>query len=198
MKIFPPGRASNSATALLTPFGPHHFCRCSGCVNTSKTRSRGASKTRSMTNSLIGISTTSSLAAMSLLLHLQFLQVLVETIEPLLPDDAIAPDPLVDLFERARLERRRPPLRLLAARHESRAFEHLEVLAHSGEAHLERLRDLGHRRATLRETREDRTPRRVGEGTEREAEAIDSHVAPSMYLTIWFITSGRRGCQGGW
>src|SRR5881396_17312 len=196
MKIFPPGRASNSARGMPTPIGPHHFCRCSGCVNTSKIRSRGASKTRSMTNSLIGISTTSSLAAMSLLLHLQFLQVLVETIEPLLPDDAIALDPFVDLFEWARLERRRAPLRLLAARHESRAFEHLEVLAHRGEAHLERLRDLGHRRATLRETREDRTPRRVGEGTEREAEAVDRHVAPSMYLTTWFITSGRRRCQG--
>src|SRR6266550_1681094 len=196
MKIFPLGRASNSARGMPTPIGPHHFCRCSGCVNTSKTRSRGASKTRSMTSSLIGISTTLSLAAMSLLLHLQFLQVLVQTIEPLLPDDAIALDPFVDLFERARLERRRPPLRLLAARHESRTFEHLEVLAHRREAHLERLRDLGHRRATLRETREDRTPRRVGEGTERETQAVDSHVAPLIYLTTWFITSGRRRCQG--
>jgi len=147
---------------------------------------------------LIGISTTLSLAAMSLLLHLQFLQVLVQTIEPLLPDDAIALDPVIDLFERARLERRRPPLRLLAARHESRPFEHLEVLANRGEAHVERLRDFGHRRATLRETREDRTPRRVGEGTEREAQAVDSQVAPLTYLTTWFITSRRRGCQGGW
>src|SRR5207253_2282239 len=123
------GRASNSATALPTPFGPHHFCTCSGWVNTSKTRSRGASKTRSMTSSLIGIFTTLSLAAMSLLLHLQFLQIDLQTIQPLLPVDAIALDPLVDLFERPRLERRRPPLRLLAARHKSRMFEHLEVLA---------------------------------------------------------------------
>src|SRR5437773_6206216 len=178
MNMGPPGRASNSAIGFPTIFGPHHFWMCSGCVNTSNTRSRGASKTRSTTSSFVGTSTTLSLAAMSLLLHLQFLQVLVQTIEPLLPDDAIALDPLVDLFERARLERRRPPLRLLAARHKSCAFEHLEVLAHGGEAHVERLRDLGHRRATLRETREDRTPRRVGEGTEREAEAVDSHVAP--------------------
>src|SRR6266576_6678620 len=147
MKMFPPGRASNSARGMPTPIGPHHFCTCSGRVNTSKTRSRGASKTRSMTSSLIGISVTSSLAGMSLLLHLQFLQVLVQTIEPLLPDVAIALDPLIDLFERARLERRRPPLRLLAARHESRAFEHLDVLAHRGEAHVERFRDVGHRRA---------------------------------------------------
>ena len=48
------------------------------------------------------------------------------------------------------------------------------------------------------ETREDRTPRRVGEGTEREAQAVDSQVAPLTYLTTWFITSRRRGCQGGW
>src|SRR6266576_7280576 len=171
MKMFPPGRESNSARGMPTPIGPHHFCTCSGWVNTSKTRSRGASKTRSMTSSLIGISTTLSLAAMSLLLHLQFFQVPVQTIEPLLPDDAIALHPFVDLFEWARLERRRPPLRLLAAGHKSCAFEHLEVLAHRGEAHVERLCDLGHRRATPRETREDRTPRRAGEGAAREAEA---------------------------
>src|SRR5206468_6299955 len=101
MNMAPPGRPSNSAIKLPTIFGPHHFCRCSGCVNTSKTRSRGASKMRSTTSSLVGTSTTLSLAAMSLLLQLQFLQVLVQTVEPLLPDDAIALDPLVDLFERA-------------------------------------------------------------------------------------------------
>src|SRR5207247_10271919 len=115
MNIFPPGRASNSTSGMPTPFGPHHFCRCSGCVNTSKTRSRGASKTRSMTSSLIGISMTLSLAAMSLLLHLQFLQVLVEPIEPLLTDDAVAVDPFVHLLEWPRLNPRRAPLRLLAA-----------------------------------------------------------------------------------
>src|SRR5436189_5526525 len=136
-----------------------------------------------MTSSLIGVCTRLSLAAMSLLLQLQFLQVLVQTIEPLLPDDAITLDPLVDLLERACLERRGPPLRLFAARHESRAFEHLDVLTHRGKAHVEGLRDVGHRCATLRETREDRTPRRVGEGTEREAETVDGHDAPSTYLT---------------
>src|SRR3989442_15931206 len=99
---------------MPTIFGPHHFCRCSGCVNTSKTRSRGASKTRSMTSSLIGTSTTLSLAAMSLLLHAQFLQVLGETIEPLLPDDARALNRVVEPVKQAHLERRRPPLRLLA------------------------------------------------------------------------------------
>src|SRR5207302_3028692 len=102
MKIFPPGRASNSATALLTPFGPHHFCRCSGCVNTSKTRSRGASNTRSMTISVLAMSSATLLAAMSLLLLAQFLEVLVQPVEPLFPDHAIALDPLVDFLERAR------------------------------------------------------------------------------------------------
>src|SRR2546427_9845102 len=104
----------------------------------------------------------------------------------------MAPPPVVVLLGGARIERRRPPLRLLAARHESRTFEHLEMLAPRGEAHVERLRDFGHRRATLRETREDRTPRRVGEGTEREAEAVDGHFAPAAYLTIWFIIARRQ------
>src|SRR5437773_8080639 len=142
MNMGPPGRASNSAIGFPTIFGPHHFWLCSGCVNTSNTRSRGASKTRSTTSSFVGTSTTLSPAAMALLLHLQFLQVLVQTIEPLLPDDAITLDPLVDLLERACLERRGPPLRLFAARHESRAFEHLDVLTHRGKAHVEGLRDV--------------------------------------------------------
>src|SRR6267142_2806845 len=93
MNMAPPGRASNSAIGLPTIFGPHHFWMCSGFVNTSKTRSRGASKTRSTTSSLIGISTTLSLGAMSSLLLLQFLDVVVQSIESLLPDDAIALDP---------------------------------------------------------------------------------------------------------
>src|SRR6266850_5888283 len=153
MNMAPPGRASNSAIGLPTIFGPHHFWMCSAFVNTSKTRSRGASKTRSTTSSLIGISTTLSLGAMSSLLLLQFLDVVVQSIESLLPDDAIALDPRVDLLEWAGLERRRPPLRLLATRHEARALEHLQVLADRGEGHVERLRELGHRRAALRKTR---------------------------------------------
>src|SRR5437868_5384837 len=141
---------------MLTILGPHHFCRCSGLVNTSKTRSRGASNTRSITISFAGTSVTLSLAAMSLLLLLQFLQVLVQSIEPLLPHDAIPLDPLIDFLEWARRERRRSPLRLAAARHEPGALEHLEVLADRGKAHLERLGELGHRRAALQKTREDR------------------------------------------
>src|SRR5437867_12823877 len=113
MKLFPPGRASNSATGMPTIFGPHHFCRCSGCVNTSKTRSRGASKTRSMTSSLVGSSTTLSLSAMSLLLLLQFLQVVFQSFVSLFPDLAIVLDPLVDLFDRNCFYRSLPSLGLL-------------------------------------------------------------------------------------
>src|SRR5678816_1765826 len=122
---FPPGRGSNSARGMTTIFGPHHFCTCSGSVNTSKTRSRGASNTRSITSSLVRTSTRSSLAAMSFLLLVQFFEVLVESIEALVPDLAIAPHPPIDLLERPWRERRRPPLRLLAARNESGALEDL-------------------------------------------------------------------------
>src|SRR5919204_772968 len=130
MKILPPGRASNSATGWPTIFGPNHFCRCSDFVNTSNTRSRDASNTRSITRSSITMSLTLCLAAMSLLLLLQLFEVRLQAVKPLLPDDAIALDPLVDFLERARLEGCRPPLRLFAARHESRALEHLQMLRH--------------------------------------------------------------------
>src|SRR6266508_440639 len=149
---------------------------CSGFVKTSNTRSRGASNRRSITISLLAMSSaTPSLAAMSLLLHLQFLQVLVQPIESLLPDHAIALDPLVDFLERARRERRRPPLRLLAARNEPGALEHLQVLADRGQAHVERFGELADRCAAFRETREDRAARWISEGAEREAQPVDRH-----------------------
>src|SRR5712691_2832677 len=100
MNIAPPGRASNSAIGLPTILGPHHFWMCSGFVKTSNTRSRGASNTRSITRSVVS---ATAFALIFLLPLLQFLQVAIQTIEPLLPDDAIALDPFVDLFERARL-----------------------------------------------------------------------------------------------
>src|ERR1700687_4520107 len=181
MKILPPERASNSAAAMLTSFGPHHFCRCSGRVKTSKTHSRGASNTRSITTSLVPMSfATLSLASTSLLLPVQFPEVLVQPIESLLPDHAIPSDPIVDVLERACRERRRPPLRLLAARNQPGTLEHLQVLTDRGQAHFERFGELADRCAALRETREDRAARWVGEGPKGRVRRSTATGCPSL------------------
>src|SRR5713226_1002272 len=50
MRMAPPGRASNSQTGFVKPFGPHHCAMCFGSVHTLNTSSRGASKTHVMTS----------------------------------------------------------------------------------------------------------------------------------------------------
>src|SRR5258708_34972154 len=100
----PPGRKSISQTASVQPCGPSQRTRCSGWVIASKTRRRGASKTRVMTISRsVGVVTVRAelvlalLAGMLLLLLFQFLlfqlvQIVVQTIEALLPETAVVLD----------------------------------------------------------------------------------------------------------
>jgi len=59
----------------------------------------------------------------------------------------------------------------LFPRDEPRVFENGDVLQEGRQRHRERRRDLARRRLlALRETREDRAPRRVGESVERPVE----------------------------
>src|SRR3989304_3795394 len=76
-------------------------------------------------------------------LLLQFAQVIVQAFETLLPVAAIVFDPLVGLFQRARLQAAGTPLRLAAAGDEPGALQYLEVLGDSGEGHLEGRGELG-------------------------------------------------------
>src|SRR5712692_9744976 len=117
MRMAPPGRASSSQTGFVNPCGPHHCATCFGSVHTLNTSSRDASKTRVMTSirsdgSVAGL----FLSAMFLLLVLKFVQVIVQTIEALVPERAIVLHPVGDVLERARLQPAGPPLRLAAAR----------------------------------------------------------------------------------
>src|SRR3990172_4961650 len=124
---------------------------CSGWVQASKTRRRGASRTRVMTRSrstaFAEALVLSLLAAMLLLLHFQLSDIVVQTLEALFPEAAIALDPIRHLFERTRIEPAGPPLRVAAPRDEARVLEDLEVLRDGGHADVEglgQLRDRGH------------------------------------------------------
>src|ERR1700694_1855095 len=99
----PPGLTSISWIVFVNPFGPHHCATCLGSVNALKTSSRGASKTRARTISRSAVAAPPLFfTAMHLLLLLKFLQVSVEAIEALLPEAAIALDPVGDILERLR------------------------------------------------------------------------------------------------
>ena len=104
-----------------------------------------------------------------------FLEIIIQSIEAGVPETAILFKPVVDVLEAGRLDPAWPPLRLAATRDQTGALQHLEVLRDSGQAHLEGLGQLGHRRFAQGEPREDRAPRRIGESRERGAEAIRRH-----------------------
>src|SRR4029077_18431520 len=119
---------------------------------------RGASKTRVTTSALSPVWVAAlgfALAAILLLLRLQFAQVIVQAIETLLPEAAVTFQPVVHLLERTRLDAAGPPLRLAPAQDQAGAPHHLEMLGDSGRPHVEGLGELGHRVFAGRKPRQD-------------------------------------------
>src|SRR5438874_2616220 len=114
----PPGRTSISWIVLRKPRGPHHCAMCFGSVHIVQTRSRGASNTRVP---MISRSSFASFATMScFLLFLQLLQVFIESIETLFPEAAVVLHPIGHLTQRTGVELAGTPLRVAAARDETR------------------------------------------------------------------------------
>src|SRR5437588_10450206 len=101
---------------------------------------------------------------MSLLLSLYLAQIVVQTVEGRCPEPPVLPHPIGDIFERTRLEPAGPPLRPPAARDQSGARQHLEMLGNPGEAHLERLCQLRDRGFTRGEARQDGPPGAIRAG----------------------------------
>src|SRR5258708_2292194 len=115
------------------------------------------------------------LASMSLLLPLQFAQVIVQAIEALFPETPVVLQPVGGILERTGFEPARPPLRLATARNKTGALEHFEVLGDRGKAHRERLGQLGDGNLARDKARQDRASRGIGEGREGRAESIGRH-----------------------
>src|ERR1700704_992514 len=97
-----------------------------------------------------------SLASTLLSLGLQLAQIVVQAVEALLPEAAIALEPVVDVLQRARLDAAGPPLLLAASCDQARALQDLEMLGHGGKAHVERLGELRDRGLAQRQPRQDR------------------------------------------
>src|SRR5262245_2053819 len=160
-RYLPPTRRSILQAGEVNSFGPHQRIKCSGSVHAFQTNSRGASKTRVRTSSrsVDFVEGSFFLAAMLFLLGFQLLvlrlaflqlaQVLVQTVEALLPVTAIAPHPVGDLLERPRRNPARPPLCVAPAFDQSRLLQHLEVLRDGGKTHLEWLCQLTDRRLPI-------------------------------------------------
>src|SRR5579862_2382220 len=138
----PPGRMSKLSVVVEKPFGPHHCARCLGSVKAAYTRSRGASNSRTPIIPRGSVLRSTLLFAAMFcipgfrapalgsdclrLLGLESLQVIVEAVETLVVEAAIMFEPVIDLFQSARLDAARPPLRFAAARNQAGALQHLE------------------------------------------------------------------------
>src|ERR1044071_1013769 len=139
----PPGRKSKECVVVEKPSGPHHCARCLGSVKAANTSSRGASNTRrpmiargSVSKSMLFFAATLRLLGFCLghAVGLQRLEVVVEPVEPLLPQPAVFLQPIVGLLERVDLDLAGTHLRVAAARDQTGALEHFEVLGHGGQA----------------------------------------------------------------
>src|SRR6266545_2512336 len=171
----PPTRTSILSTTVEYLRGPHHLGMSSGSIIVLNRSSRGASKTRvsSISRSEGNVSViVLSLAITVFLLLLHPMKDFIQSLEALLPEPAVALDPLVGLPERCGIEARRPPLRVAAALDEPRSLEHLQMLRDGRKANVERLCELADGGLAFREAREDRPPRGIREGAEGQAERV--------------------------
>ena len=95
---------------------------------------------------------------------MQGFEVVLETIEALLPQAAIAFEPIVNALQCGRFEPTGAPLRRAATRYQARVLQYLQVLGYGGPAYLERFCKLADCGLAQREARQSRAriARRVG------------------------------------
>jgi len=106
---------------------------------------------------------------------LQSGQQLVEPVEALGPELAVARQPLGRVAQRLGPEVAEPDGRLAAARDQPGLLEHLEVPRDGGLGHRERRGELGDAGLSALEPREDRAAGRIGERTEDCVELLVGH-----------------------
>src|SRR5262245_44789564 len=130
--------------------GPHsQRLTISGLVNASNTSWRGASKVRatviSRSSGLVSLYFGMTLPLFFLvivavpvaLICLQLLQVGLQAIQPLVPEPAIAFQPVINGPQAVRCDTARAPLRRAAARDQPGPLQHLEVLGDGRQADVE-------------------------------------------------------------
>src|SRR5882672_398208 len=165
----PPTRKSTVQKGRLQPWGAYQRFSASGSDHARKTRSRGASKSRMMRTSA---SVFAAARPIAFLLFLEGAEVMVEAVEALIPEPPVMFHPIGHLAEGAGAEAAGAPLGPAEAGDEPCAVQHLQVLRHGREAHLERPGDFEDRGLARGQARQDRAPGRVGEGRERGAQVL--------------------------
>src|SRR4249920_3334911 len=137
-----------------------------GSANAPKTVAGIASNRRSMTivswlTVRLAYVVSGRVAVIDPLLRLHLTEERVQPVESALPELAIPLHPAGHVAQPLRVQMAGTPLRVPALDHETRLLEHLEVLGHPRQAHVEGPRELRHGRVTLGQPGEDRPSGRV-------------------------------------
>src|SRR6187431_1988330 len=149
-RYLPPTRTSISQESRDMPidFGTHHRLNSSGLVHASNTMRAGPLKVRVVTSSrsdfrstvvrfFMGVGSLSLLASIDLLLAFQFLDNLVQLVEPCVPELAVPLDPFRLFIQSAQAELAGPHAPDLLRGDEPRLLQDADVLPHARQGHVE-------------------------------------------------------------
>src|SRR5574341_812186 len=200
----PPTRTSISQESRDIPidFGTHHCLNSSGLVHASNTMRAGPLKVRVTTSSrsdfrstvvwfFMGAGSLSLLASIDLLLPFQFLDNLVQLVEPCIPELAVPLDPCRLFIQSAQAEPAGPHAPDLRRGDEPRLLQDADVLLHAREGHVELVGKVRDRSICTPELLQNAASGGVRERGERGIEAgpeILNHI-------VHYITHGLAACK---
>src|SRR5918995_822056 len=203
-RYLPPVRTSISQETRVIPidFGTHHRLNSSGLVHASNTMRAGPLKVRVTTSSrsdfrstvvrfFMGVGSLSLLASINLLLPFQFLDNLVQLVEPCIPELAVPLDPCRLFIQSARAEPAGPHAPALRRGDDPRLLQDADVLLHAREGHVELVGKVRDRSVCTPELLQNTASGGVRECGKRGIEAgprILNHV-------VQYITPGLAACK---
>src|SRR3982751_6912618 len=204
-RYLPPTRASISQERRNMPsdFGTHHRLNSSGLVHAWNTMRAAPLKVRVTTNSrsdlrstvvrfFMAVGSLSLFASIDLFLPFQFLDNLVQLVEPPLPEPAVALDPRGLFLQSAPTKRAGPYAPDLLRDDEPRPLEDADMLLHTRQGHVELLGKVRDRRVCTPELLKNATSSAVRQRGERGIKAgrtILNHLV--QYLST--LTGGMQG-----
>src|SRR5512134_92226 len=182
-RYLPPTRTSISQESKDMPidFGAHHRLNSSGLVHASNTMRAGPSKVRVTTSSrsdlrstvvrfFMGVGSLTLFASINLLLPFQFLDNLVQLVEPCVPELAVPLDPSRLFIQSAQAELAGPHAPDLLRHDEPGLLQDADVLLHAREGHVELLGQVRERRVCASELLQNTASGGVRERGERGVE----------------------------
>src|SRR5687767_1106180 len=203
-RYLPPTRTSISQESRDMPadFGTHQRLNSSGLVHASKTMRAGALKVRVTTTSrsdfrftvvrfFMGVGSLSLLASINLLLPFQFLDNLVQLVEPCIPELAVPSDPCRLFVQSAQAEPAGPHAPDLRGGDEPRLLQDADVLLHARQGHVELVGKVRDRSVCMPELLQNTASGGVRERGKRGIEAgpcILNHA-------VQYIPAGLAACK---